>query len=256
MWTLRKKSRKAIGKNLLRKETETMFSLSLRIAWKKVAALMAVLFVCSMIANAGVPGDRTPAVDKRFDAPPRQPESQPTPVPQTVIHTTTTEAKPPLQHTEPVRPDAVEIGPSTPGATPTPENPDVKDARERAVKSYYAAVEKSNEALLAEYEHNKWALTNREAVLVFQQRAGKVIFAVVLLLVFVGVVFSGVQFFRGLRPSRKGRRAEADAATTIEASWKGIKMTSSILGVIILMISFLFFYAYLVSVFNITVISE
>jgi len=80
---------------------------------------------------------------------------------------------------------------------------------------------------------------------------------VVILLVLLGVYFSGVQFHRGLRETRMQRATDDTQApaeepvTEIEASMQGIKVSSSTLGVIILVISLAFFYLYLVFVYPI-----
>lgn len=231
---------------------------------KKLVGFVTLLFMWFLIAEGhgflvepmSSTGDHKINIEKIKQLETPTPPASATPVPVIVQATTTSPAPPPLQHTSPVKPDVVQAATVVPGSSPTPEDPAAKKAREDAVGSYYAAVQKSNEALLAEYDHNKWTLKNREDVLSYQQWAGKVIFGVVLVLVFAGVAFSGVQFFIGIKQMRRRRHIEEDGVTTIEASWKGIKMTSSILGVIILMISFLFFYAYLIAVFQITVISE
>ena len=69
---------------------------------------------------------------------------------------------------------------------------------------------------------------------------------VVISLVAVGIFFSWLQF-------RQGLKAEGGLAseTTFEASGTGIKVSSPVLGVIILTISLGFFYLYLVYVFPI-----
>jgi hypothetical protein len=96
----------------------------------------------------------------------------------------------------------------------------------------------------------------------WQFLSSKIIFFIVILLVLSGVYFSGVQFHISLRAGRvkegmkKGEEANVDSTekadvTALEASLKGIKVSSSILGVVILVISFLFFYLYLAYVFPI-----
>ena len=221
---------------------------------------------CGQTSEAQGPmAEPMPSVEVHVEPLHRQTPSLPaavqTPTPATVVVQTgtTSPAKPPLAHTSPVKPEPVEPLESAnarPTGSPTPEDPLLKKAKDDAATAYYSAVKRSNEAILVEYEHNKWALKNRESVLEWQQWAGKIIFGVVLILVLVGVVFSGIQFFIGLKHAKKSRRTESADVTTIEASWKGIKMTSSILGVIILIVSFLFFYMYLTIVFQVTVISE
>jgi lysylphosphatidylglycerol synthetase-like protein (DUF2156 family) len=84
------------------------------------------------------------------------------------------------------------------------------------------------------YQHSqkvfKWQLTS-----------SKLIFITVIILVMAGIVFSGLQFKKGTSDSR----------TELEFSKDGFKVSSSILGVIILVISLVFFYLYLVYVYPI-----
>ena len=226
----------------------------------KLICALACIGLCFQVVEAQGPNaEPAPSVTVNVD-----PLSKQTPNPAAVqaatpteveVRTTTTsKANSPLPHPVPNKPETIPSE-NQPGIKPTPEEPSVKKARDEAATSYYTAVKQGNEAILAQYEHNKWALKNREAALIYQQWAGKIIFFVVLSLVFVGVAFSGIQFFISLKQAKKVRGSGPDL-TTLEASWKGLKMSSSILGVILLGISLLFFYLYLVIVFEITVVSE
>lgn len=78
------------------------------------------------------------------------------------------------------------------------------------------------------------------------------VFAVVVVLVLTGLVFSGIQFAIALRHARSGEQAPA---TTLKASLGSVEVSSSVLGVIILAISLLFFYLYLDRVFSLVVLS-
>ena len=79
-----------------------------------------------------------------------------------------------------------------------------------------------------------------------------VIIGYLIVLFLVGIYFSGVQFHRSLRWKQIKEPAEMEGITEIEASLKGIRVSSPVLGVIILIISFLFFYLYLVHVYPIS----
>jgi hypothetical protein len=183
--------------------------------------------------------------------------SSPTPTPVAVVIESgkANAAKLPLPHPAAVKPDLTENPEvSRPAASPTPEDPLLKKAKDRATTSYYEALMANNNFIVQEYEHNKWALQDRVNVFTWQRFASKVIFYVVILLVFLGMTFSGIQFFISLRHTKKH---QADSGlTTLEASWGGVKLKSSVLGVIILVISFLFFYMYLALVFQISAVSE
>ena len=90
--------------------------------------------------------------------------------------------------------------------------------------------------------------SNRHQLNVFhwQLLSAKIIFVVVILLVAAGIYFAAVQFHHGLRSGKP-----VEQGTEIEASLKGIKVSSPVLGVIILTISLMFFYLYLIYVYPI-----
>jgi len=94
-------------------------------------------------------------------------------------------------------------------------------------------------------------LEHRRNVFAWQHWSSQVIFGVVLVLVGAGVYFSAVQFHRDLRPARHMPRTESGEKTEFTASLKEIKVSSPVLGVIILAISLAFFYLYLVFVYPI-----
>ena len=119
---------------------------------------------------------------------------------------------------------------------------------------------------------------HRKEVIKWQLFSSKIIFYGVFVLVLIGVCFSGIQFHSSLGQKRakaltdKDRSLVSDAAekdgitkdeitqvvstedevTEISASLKGIKVSSPVLGVILLVISLLFFYLYLRYVYPIS----
>jgi hypothetical protein len=107
-------------------------------------------------------------------------------------------------------------------------------------------------ALRGYYQYRISGYIHRKSVFKWQLLSTKVIFGVVILLVLAGVYFSGVQFHKSLKWKQIKGASEEEERTEIEASLTGIKVSSPILGVIILTISFLFFYLYLVHVYPIT----
>lgn len=90
--------------------------------------------------------------------------------------------------------------------------------------------------------------SNRHQLNVFhwQLLSAKIIFIVVILLLVAGIYFAAVQFHHGLRSGKP-----VEQSSEFEASLKGIKVSSPVLGVIILTISLAFFYLYLVYVYPI-----
>lgn len=110
----------------------------------------------------------------------------------------------------------------------------------------------ADSAELAEYA--TWGLSHRRRVFEWQHQSSRIIFVAVLLLVFTGVGFSGIQFYRSLREAEGtvpvGEAGER-GVSHIELSTGGLKISSPVLGVIILGLSLAFFYLYLVYVYPI-----
>lgn len=123
---------------------------------------------------------------------------------------------------------------------------------------------KEQAAIRAKYDYQAFSFAHAQRTFDFQYRSGRVIFWVVLLIVFAGLAFSAVQFYVGLHhPLDSRAKADSkDAATTeecvseFEASLQGIKLKSSVLGLIILAMSMVFFYLYLKYVYPITNITQ
>lgn len=111
----------------------------------------------------------------------------------------------------------------------------------------------SREALLERYrrlqQHHVTMLEHREDVLRWQLTANQISFWMVLVLVFSGLVFAGIQF----RTAMQGAKAPGDDAEKpmqeLSLGAEGITIRSSVLGVILLALSLALFYLYLVYVF-------
>lgn len=88
---------------------------------------------------------------------------------------------------------------------------------------------------------------HRQRVFHWQLLSSKIIFIVVVMLVFSGVVFAAIQFYAGL----KSKVQSGAEVTTFEAGSSGLKVSSPVLGIIILVISLAFFYLYLVHIYPI-----
>jgi hypothetical protein len=121
---------------------------------------------------------------------------------------------------------------------------------------------KQQEALRARYDYQAFSFAHAQRTFDFQYRSGRIIFWVVLLIVFAGLAFSAVQFYLGLhhplesRAKTEGKPSTPnDNVSEFEATLQGIKLKSSVLGLIILAMSMVFFYLYLKYVYPITNIS-
>lgn len=105
------------------------------------------------------------------------------------------------------------------------------------------------EAMGEYYRYRSSGLRHRSRVFEWQLASSKAIFATVLMLVAAGMVFAAIQFRVGLR---RPEGAPADVATQVDLTASGVKVSSPVLGVIILVISLAFFYLYLVYVYPIS----
>lgn len=95
------------------------------------------------------------------------------------------------------------------------------------------------------YDYRTEAFQHRLGVFWWQQFSSQIIFFVVIIIVGVGLYFSWLQFHAAEDKSKIG-------TTTVEAGKVGFKVSSPILGVIILLVSLAFFYLYLVHVYPIS----
>ena len=103
-------------------------------------------------------------------------------------------------------------------------------------------------ALKAYYDYRTEGFDHRQRVFEWQLLSSRIIFVVVIALVGAGIYFSWLQF----RADLKKTDQEGDpTVSTLEASTSGIKVSSPVLGVVILVISLLFFYLYLQYVYPI-----
>jgi len=118
------------------------------------------------------------------------------------------------------------------------------------------------EADQADYEYHIFSKQHAKRTFDFQYWTGEVIFWVVLTIVFAGLFLSAVQFYVGLRHPLEARavdqktaKADDPSVSEFEASLQGIKLKSSVLGLLILAMSMVFFYLYLKYVYPITSVS-
>jgi hypothetical protein len=112
-------------------------------------------------------------------------------------------------------------------------------------------------ALRRRFEYFTSGMDHRTRVFNWQHFSSRVIFVFVLLLVSAGLAFSYMQFRIYLRTVARMKlpenpEDERKMATDLEISTGGVKVSSNVLGVIILALSLAFFYLYLVHVFPIS----
>jgi len=110
-----------------------------------------------------------------------------------------------------------------------------------------AVIEKNQELRLKISEYKMNSLKHREDVFGWQLYASKWIFVIVMLIVLSGLALSYMHFYKSLK-APAGAETER---TELEMSTSGIKMNSSVIGLIILVLAIAFLYLYLVHVFPI-----
>lgn len=132
--------------------------------------------------------------------------------------------------------------PAQPGNTPRLLAPTTSPE----VKLSPANAALQQEAIGQYFKHVMESNAHQLNVFRWQLLSAKVIFVTVILLVISGIYFAAVQFHHGLKSG-----GQSGEQTEVEATLKGIKVSSPVLGVIILTISLAFFYLYLVHVYPI-----
>ncbi len=120
-----------------------------------------------------------------------------------------------------------------------PESPATAFADQSTLQVY-------QQSLRAYYGYRQSGLEHRSKVFQWQLLSARIIFVVVLILVIAGIYFAAVQFHSGMK-QQDGQNMQTELSATAE----GIKVSSPVLGVIILVISLAFFYLYLVHVYPI-----
>ena len=117
-----------------------------------------------------------------------------------------------------------------------------------------AALAKNDSLLQKElYSYYYFGLEHRKQTFTWNLSSSKITFWVVIVLVFSGIAFAGLQFYIAMKERKlRSKLPPMDLGTQLEAGKDGIKVSSPVLGVIILVISLLFFYLYLAYVYPIT----
>ena len=101
-------------------------------------------------------------------------------------------------------------------------------------------------------EYNSWALKHTKKVYTAQYIKSNMIFIAVLIIMFAGLYFSFIQFKHSV--SKDFKLPDSEIKTNLKVSINSIEITSSIIGLIILIISLIFFYLYLKEVYPIRIL--
>lgn len=98
----------------------------------------------------------------------------------------------------------------------------------------------------------QFGITHEEDVYTWQLYSSKWIFIIVIFIVIIGIIFSAIQFVDSIRKSKEISNSITD--TEITASLTEVKIKSSLIGLLILIVSILFLFLYLHFIYPITVV--
>ena len=160
---------------------------------------------------------------------------------------------------------AVATSPAS-GSTSQPSSPGSADPNTQS---------RLEESIRAKYDYDTYSYAHAKRTFEWQYWSGRIIFWMVMMLVGAGLIFSSIHFYVGLKrpvlpPDKKVGSADdskaedarqlpapsVEDATEFEASLRGIKLKSSVLGLLILTMSMVFFYMYLKFVYPITNVTQ
>lgn len=197
-----------------------------------------------LAAGQLVAGQGTPPAEAQAAAAPTAPARI---VSREVLKDGTVELKFSDGSTRRISPDA----PATSGG-PAP-SPDAEAALRPAKPPEWLKDRATNQAFLEAmgeyYRYHSSGFRHRSRVFEWQLVSSRIIFGTVLMLVAAGMAFAAIQFGAGLR---RGPTDAGATSTQLDVSATGLKVSSPVLGVIILVISLAFFYLYLVYVYPIS----
>ena len=120
-----------------------------------------------------------------------------------------------------------------------------KEEAKQDIDEMHDAIAMTEALLQKQTDYAMYSLDHRKKVFTWQLIAGKIIFVFVMLIVLSGLVLSFMHFYHGLKAGR------APEGTELEMSAEGVKINSSVIGLVILVLAIAFLYLYLVHVFPI-----
>jgi hypothetical protein len=108
--------------------------------------------------------------------------------------------------------------------------------------------------LQARDEYSVFAWQNRRDAFAWQAWSTKVLFWVVIIVVLAGLYLSWMQFYFAhnapLKVDKPSNDKPSNGVNTVEVNTSGVKITSNVIGLIILTLSIVFFFLYLKFVYH------
>ena len=137
---------------------------------------------------------------------------------------------------------------------PRPEPADAEQAAFRAAMTK-VFVESYAPAIAAHFDYRTQGFDHRRRTFEWQLASSRIIFFAVIGLVVAGVVFSALQFRQAMNTPAvskgEGQEGTGGLKSALELSPNGVKVTSNVLGVVILALSLGFFYLYVKYIYEI-----
>jgi len=116
-------------------------------------------------------------------------------------------------------------------------------------KKYTASMDIERKHLESIAQHQRKLMLNEEDAYDTQAWMTKAIFGIVTLMVVCGIIMSFMQFMSDIERKRK----EPSEQTKIKISKDGLEISSSVIGLLVLFMSFMFFYLYIKDVYAIKI---
>ena len=170
------------------------------------------------------------------------------------------ETPPMVQHpSSTIAPQSIVASPSSSQAVAGPPTYDELQRENEFLKSKsYAAREAYDQFYYG--KHAQRMADQRHQTFVWQARASEILIWIVVIVCLSGVVFSGYQLWRATSPKPFGGstvKADGDPlATNVELSWQNVRVTSSVIGLVVLVISVAYLYLFLKEVYQIDMEEE
>lgn len=131
-------------------------------------------------------------------------------------------------------------------------NLNFKIIREEVEKEYNQRnelIDKRKNLLIEQIDHEIWKIRFIEKSFEWQFASSFIILVIVIAIVIAGLYFSYIQFTKSFKQENKDSEKQEITETRIKIGKGEMEISSSVIGLIILTLSFAFFYLYITNVF-------
>ncbi|MDJ0902497.1 MAG: hypothetical protein QNJ55_27200 [Xenococcus sp. MO_188.B8] len=110
-------------------------------------------------------------------------------------------------------------------------------------------IERQRNLLIEQIDHEIWKIKFYEKSFEWQFASSIIILFIVIIIVIAGLYFSYIQFTKSFKQGNENSENKEIKETTIKIGTGEMEISSSVIGLIILTLSFAFFYLYITNVF-------